>query len=314
VTVTFNESNKRLAGFNAYYQREIAPDLYKFEKARRAAIKRALPVAIAGFVAAIGSGTVYAFYGDYAIIPGIASIALFIWAWHIVADAKQDLKVFLARKVLSFFGLTFTDYAGGFYRDQFDELGLLPAYTTANLEDRISGTHDGVTIDIAEAHLLKIKSAGRYASYRTMFRGLLCAFSFPKRFSGRTVIAAEKGWVRKLVRRLKASGERVRLEDRRFEKTFEVHSTDQVEARYLLTPVFMERVLALVDSFKSRRTRLAFDASRLLIVLDLRTDSFEAGSPFESASDPDRVQSLIDDILLIYDLIDVLALRLKTRV
>ena len=33
-------------------------------------------------------------------------------------DRSYECEVFLAGKVFSFFGLTFTDYAGGFHRDQ----------------------------------------------------------------------------------------------------------------------------------------------------------------------------------------------------
>ena len=310
----FDESSPYLSGFNDYYLSHIAPGLVEFEAGRRAAMRQAAPMALGGLISAVAIIPAYILFGDYAILPIIAAVGLLIWAWHVVADSKQDLKVFLAKKVFSFFGLTFTDYAGGFYRDQFDALGMLPAYNTANLEDRIAGTHDGVKIDIAEAHLLKLKSSGKHASYRTTFRGLLCAFSFPKDFNGRTVIRTEKRWHRKLVRRIKSSDERVILEDSLFNNLFEVDSTDQTEARYLLTPAFMERLLILIDRLDSRRTNLAFDMNRLLISLDLRADSFEAGSPFESAYDKERVQSLIDEVMLIFEVIDGLALKLKTRV
>ena len=76
----------------------------------------------------------------------------------------------------------------------------------------------------------------------------------------------------------------------------------------------MERVLALAEKYRAGRTRLAFDADRLLISLDTRTDSFEARSVFKSAADPTRVTSLVEDISLIYDLIDTLGLTLKTRI
>ncbi len=41
--------------------------------------------------------------------------------------------------------------------------------------------------------------------------------------------------------------EMVHLEDPRFDGVFTVYSTDQVEARYLLTPTFMERLADLPE-------------------------------------------------------------------
>src|SRR6185503_18958233 len=46
--------------------------------------------------------------------------------------------------------------------------------------------------------------------------------------------------------RMKANGrQRVRLEDPVFEKVYEVYGDDQIAARALLNPAFMERLLAL---------------------------------------------------------------------
>ena len=50
----------------------------------------------------------------------------------------------------------------------------------------------------------------------------------------------------------------MKLENPDFEKTFDVYSTDQIEARYLLSPSMMERLLALEmcirDSIKAAQT------------------------------------------------------------
>jgi hypothetical protein len=156
--------------------------------------------------------------------------------------------------------------------------------------------------------------SGKTRSYRTVFRGLMCGFSFPKRFRGRTVITGDKGavlhWLEGLVRK----EERVHLEDPRFEAVFDVYATDQVEARYLLTPGFMERVLGLAERVGAGRVRLAFDAEHLLLALDVRRDSFDIGSLFRPAGDPARVQMLLDDIAMVFDLVDTLGLDVKTRV
>jgi hypothetical protein len=326
VAIQVDESNPRLSGFSAYYAREIAGHLDDFESARRAAIKRALPIAVLGVIGAGVTGGVFAtgtglvqlpFFGpektDLTWIPLVITIGLFAWAWSVVSKAKQKLKIFLAEKVCGFFDLAYTHDAVGFPLDWFSDVSLVPAYDRSTVEDQITGRHDQVSISLADANLKKRVRSGKRTTYRVVFQGLLCAFSFPKRFNGRTVITGDKGKILNWFEGMAVPGGRVHLEDPRFENAFEVYSNDQVEARYLLTPSFMERVLALAEKYRARRLRLAFDAERLLISLDIRTDSFEAGSVFESAADPKRVTSLVEDISLIYDLIDTLGLTLKTR-
>ena len=56
------------------------------------------------------------------------------------------------------------------------------------------------------------------------------------------------------------SGKLVKLENVEFEKQFAVYSTDQLEARYILTPQLMERLLA-VQSAESGRIRVLFENS-----------------------------------------------------
>ncbi len=76
--------------------------------------------------------------------------------------------------------------------------------------------------------------------WRDIFKGLFVVADFNKHFSGCTLVRAGKagvlsGWNSSLVK----------LEDPRFTKKFTVYSNDQIEARYLLTPNMMERLVEL---------------------------------------------------------------------
>lgn len=327
MAIQLDETNPRLKGFADYYAREIVGHMDEFEVARSDAIKRALPIALLGVVAAGVTGAVFGtgaglielpYFGpektDLTWIPLMVTIGLFAWAWSVVSKAKHKLKIFLAEKVCGFFDLVYMPGGEGFPLDWFADLALVPGFDRSAVEDRITGRHDQVSINLADAKLKKRQRSGKRTSYRVVFQGLLCAFSFPKRFNGRTVITGDQGKIFNWFQGIAVPEERVHLEDPRFEDAFEVYSSDQVEARYLLTPTFMERVLALAEKYRSGTLRLAFDGDRLLLSLDIRSDSFEAGSVFESAADPKRITSLVEDISLIYDLIDTLGLALKTRV
>jgi len=313
MAVDFDSIHPRLAGFGAYYAREIEDRLGEFESARREAIRRALPAALLGVAGAAASAAVYVLAEDWALLPGVITVLLFGWAWQIVARAKQKLKVFLAVKVCAFFDLSFRAEAKNFPLAWFGELALVPRHDRASIEDAINGEHEDVRIELADAHLQERVHSGKNTRYRTVFQGLLGAFSFPRPFRGRTVVVSDKGALFNWFEGFAAPGERVRLEDPRFESVFEVYSSDQVEARYLLTPSFMERLLALARRHGESRLRVAFESDRLLLALDRRVDSFEAGGMFESAADPARVRSLIADLALLFDLIETLGLALKTR-
>ncbi len=87
-----------------------------------------------------------------------------------------------------------------------------------------------------------------------------------KNFSGKTIVKRDTGiignwFTKKFRRKLDSYASRskllksVKLEDPIFEKKFEVYSSDQVEARYLLTTSFMERILELSNLFSENKLK-----------------------------------------------------------
>jgi Protein of unknown function (DUF3137) len=104
---------------------------------------------------------------------------------------------------------------------------------------------------------------------------------------------------------LRALGElkRVGLGDSTFEKAFEVYSNDQVEARYLVHPVFMERLLHLEQAFNGRRVRCGFHEGALLLSVET-DDRYEIGDMFKRLDDPARARRIVGDIAEIMKLMD----------
>jgi hypothetical protein len=120
--------------------------------------------------------------------------------------------------------------------------GILPRYDRARVEDEIAGTHHGMPVSIVEARLQRRQQKRS----RVVFDGLLVQVGLPRKLTGTTAVSPDGGPLGNLKTSWRSSGlERVQLEDPRFEKRYEVYGTDQVEARALLTPAFMERFTAL---------------------------------------------------------------------
>ena len=96
------------------------------------------------------------------------------------------------------------------------------------------------------------------------FSGLLIAFTRPVGSLSRTIIKHDRGRLnRKSVDDLK----RVGLVDAAFEARFEVFSDDQVESRAILTPDFMERLMAFDAKPFYRRVQLGCLGNQIYIVI-----------------------------------------------
>ena len=87
------------------------------------------------------------------------------------------------------------------------------------------------------------------------------------------------------------------------EKAFQVYSTDQVEARYLITPDRMERLVALERHFKGGKLRGIFEGDHLTLALEAK-DQFEAGSIWRNLVDSSRYVTALQEMASICDVID----------
>jgi hypothetical protein len=148
----------------------------------------------------------------------------------------------------------------GLMRDQH----LFREFDRVIAEDEIFGVYRGMALNIVELKL----THGSGKEQRTEFDGLLTQVELPRRLSGVTSVVADNGLLGNLEDRFVSEGrQRVRVEDPTFEKLYEVYGTDQVAARALLTPAFMERFLSLgARAGYSRPLALAQD-NRLTIAL-----------------------------------------------
>ena len=93
------------------------------------------------------------------------------------------------------------------------------------------------------------------------------------------------------------------LISRELDEAFTVYSSDQVEARALLSPDRMERLIALEWHFSGGKLRGLFDQGHMTLALEAG-NQFEAGSVFQSLVDPRRFSTALSELGLVCDLID----------
>lgn len=107
-------------------------------------------------------------------------------------------------------------------------------------------------------------------------RSVILRFKIPKRIKAHTVIF-EKQYAFKPKNKIKPF-QKIVLEDIEFEKKFDTYSTNQVEARYLLTTLFMKRFENLKTSFKAKNIRAEFTGEELIVLIQVDKDMFQMGS------------------------------------
>jgi len=144
------------------------------------------------------------------------------------------------------------------------EFRILPEYDSAQADDEIAGTYHGMPLRVVEARLQRRSGDNT----QTVFDGLLIELTLPRALSGTTAVLADEGVLGNLKGRWRSGAlQPVRLEDPRFEQRFEVYSDDQVEARALLTPAFMERFNALAAGSGFALPGALAEGNRLVVAL-----------------------------------------------
>jgi hypothetical protein len=109
-------------------------------------------------------------------------------------------------------------------------------------------------------------------------------------------------WRRKNPRR---ATQKVVLEGWPFMRQWQIYTDNQVEARYILTPVFMEKIEAVKHLFHGNAIDFSFFDNKLLIAVHTRKNLFETTSLFVPALSYHRVREVITQLHSIFSVIDV---------
>ncbi len=106
--------------------------------------------------------------------------------------------------------------------------------------------------------------------------------------------------------------QKVSLEDNNFHKKYYVECDNQIEARYILTPSFMERLKSLETSFHSNNITCMVQGNQIIFAIKTNNDLFEIGNLNVPVTNPKQVQQFCDEITAICDMIDYFKLNERT--
>jgi len=268
-------------GFEAFVAEEIQPLFDAFKAAKSNSFKQLTKFGIIGGLAGAVAGFIL-----FMVKPEIwpVSLVLFFACAGIglipgfikLSKATDKFSQSHISNVAKF--LQLDHQLSGFEPVQFEnfvELGLITKGHRRNFSNLVSGTHAGTVFSIYRANIeekrtrITTDSKGNTRTetyWVTVFNGQLLHSPYPRKFACTTIIARDQGWFNSKSRfgkSLKPMG----LASPKFEKLFEVYTSDQVEGRFLVDPTFMVRLLELEDDNKGRQTIAAFFEQGIFVAL-----------------------------------------------
>ena len=135
-------------------------------------------------------------------------------------------------------------------------------------EDLIHGKVDKTAICFSEVHAeYKTSNSKGQTSWHTIFEGILFTADFNKHFNGRTLVKQKGFWDF-------VSYSNIELENLEFRQEFGVYADDPIEARYILSPALMEKILQLNKNWGGS-LGFSFVGSQLTMAIPMAVDFFE---------------------------------------
>lgn len=187
---------------------------------------------------------------------------------------------------------------------------ILPRYDRYTSEDHFSGRYKGVDLQFSEIEL-EVKRRGRRRSYHvTVFKGLAILLTTnSKKFYGHTILSRNRNSLIEWAKEKTSDLERADLVDPEFEKMFDVFTNDQVEARYLIDPVMIEKIKKLYKEYSGDEISAAFyNNGQVLFLIANDKNHFEPANIKHRATNLTTIKRLKNEIGHILSIIDRLEL------
>lgn len=249
--------------------------------AKRRATKWAIGGVVIGLPFLLGLG-IEGIVGQLIVLGGMAIMAIGVGTAVMIRQAVvNSLKTQMNASLAGALSISYC--AAATFGDEFElarDFDLLPSYTRKSCEDLWEGDLAGTRFRLYEARLIQRQGSGKDARDVTVFSGVILKMHFARDFHGVTLIERQRMRLTLFGDSQTKNGiklDRVKMVDPRFEKAFDVYSTDQVEARYLVHPAYCERLIALEDMFDGKRLKALFHKGDVVVTVDSE-NLFESGS------------------------------------
>jgi len=195
-----------------------------------------------------------------------------IFVWQV---GKKFIEYYIKSDVINTFVAPFGDFkwdmAEEFIKkDELKKSKILPSFSQYEIDDEFNGCfHEYPNTQFIIQEMILKNGTGLYSW--AVFKGVVFKFHIPKHFEGHTIISEEKLMLGKEYKPVK-------LEDPEWGKQYNVYSDSQIESRYILTPMLMERIKTLKKIYGAKKISISFRYGTVLVALDIGHDIFETCS------------------------------------
>ncbi len=322
--------------FQKFYSETLLPVLKELEDVRMRALRtfrKYLTLGVGGtLVFLLIMYLAFGIINLLTLIPvGIAIIATISYYVNRKKDWTSLFKQRVIHELVKFVNSDFTyESQNGISKEEFYMSGLfkqdIDKYSS---EDLIYGKVGETDLRCSEVHAIEIREStdskgNRTRTEHTIFRGVFVIADFHKEFHGQTVVLPDVeqalfGRLGQFFQGLASKfgmtqGQLVKLEDPEFENLFKVYSSDQIEARYILSPSMMQRIV----EFRKKQTHhvfISFFNSDMYIGVWCNRNRFEPPSLFikpDKILKPETLREYLEDIQFIADIVE--QMNLNTRI
>ena len=281
-------------------------DLQSLEDERAALQKAVKKANIIAAVVGTGVGALVArFWGEVAagVFFGVAVYGV-VSALLTASKRRNFRSNFKNRVVASIaknFGLSY-DESDGLTADEFFE--IYDCYINEqSSEDMMSGEVQGVRVrfsDFYAAEKVRTKNGTRTD---VKFQGVLFVADFHKRLNCEVRVCHKNS------RNLRKYGQRANMDDVKFEEFFDVYTTDQVGARYALTPLLMQRLTEVYLRLGSQINAVLRE-DKIYVAIETWRDNFEPRIDCSLKQDS-TIELYVDEIGALVDIVSELNLNRK---
>ena len=246
-------------------------DLQSLEDERAALQKSVKKAGLIAVAVGTGVGALVALFWEEMAVGAFFGVAVYGVASALLTASKRrnfrsNFKSRVVASIAKSFGLSY-DENGGLGTDEFFE--IYDCYINEqSSEDMMSGEVQGVRVrfsDFYAAEKVRTKNGTRTD---VKFQGVLFVADFHKRLNCEVRVCHKNS------RNLRRYGQRANMDDVKFEEFFDVYTTDQVGARYALTPLLMQRLTEIYLRLGSQINAVLRE-DKIYVAIETWRDNFE---------------------------------------
>ena len=307
---------KSVSELTDFYYKNLFPTLEKLESGRKSLRHKIISIAIICTVVFAAVAYKLGNFYEFILFAYIAFGAI-IYKF-LVHDYTHEFKMGVIKPLVHAIDSSLL-YSSATHISEylFEHSKLFDTPDRMSGNDYVKGQIDGINIQFSDIHAQKKNQNSKGKdSWSTIFQGLFIVADFNKHFMGETVILPDTAqstfgdiighWLQS---NNASRDELVKMDDPEFEKEFVVYSTNQIEARYILSHSLMKKLLAFKHKSK-HSVYISFIGTHIYMAVSYDKDLFEPAI-FHSLLDYKVAMEYIKTLHLAIGVVEELKLNQK---